>query len=61
MKKLTWAVGASAFLAPFAAFAGFGMMDGGMGGGWYGGLTWVVWTVVGVLAAIWLWQQISKK
>jgi len=25
------------------------------------GLTWLVWLVVGVLLAVWLWQKISKK
>ncbi len=24
-------------------------------------LTWLVWFIVGILAAVWLWQQISKK
>lgn len=59
--KLAWGASMSALLTPFAAFADFGMMGSGMGGGWYGGLTWIVWTAVGVLAAVWLWQQISKK
>lgn len=42
---------------------------GSMMGGWsgFGGfgllatLTWLVWLTVGILAAIWLWQQINKK
>ncbi len=45
------------------------MMYGNYGSmmGWLGGwgigmfLTWVVWTAVGVLLIIWLWQKISKK
>jgi hypothetical protein len=40
-----------------------------MGGGMYGfsifsllGLaTWIVWLVVGVLTAVWLWKKISKE
>lgn len=24
-------------------------------------LTWLVWLTVGVLAAVWLWKQITKK
>ena len=41
--------------------------DGGMmgiGGGAFSFLaflTWIVWLVVGILAAIWLWQKINKK
>lgn len=52
----------------FAAYGnygdGYGMMGygGGMGGfGFFmiaGGL---IWTVVGILVAVWLWQQINKK
>lgn len=37
---------------------GWGMMDGGWG--WFMGIILVVWLVVGVLAAIWLWQKIKK-
>lgn len=46
----------------------WGGYDGGMMGGYGGGgtffllagLTWVVWLVVGVLLAVWLWKQIKK-
>lgn len=24
-------------------------------------LTWLIWTAVGVLLVVWLWQQITKK
>ncbi len=42
------------------------MMDwsGGMMGGTWGVLgliTWVVWLIVGILAVVWLFQQINKK
>ncbi|MBI4085457.1 MAG: hypothetical protein HY432_03070 [Candidatus Liptonbacteria bacterium] len=33
-------------------------------GGWFGTLallTWIVWLAVGILLAVWLWQNISKK
>lgn len=36
-------------------FMGFGSF--GMGFGWLGSL---VWLIVGILAAIWLWQHIKK-
>lgn len=44
-----------------------GNYEGGVGGGmmqsfgWFAGLTWIVWLIVGILAAVWLWQQITKK
>jgi len=40
---------------------GYNMMNWGGGGSWLITFTWVVWTFVGVLLAIWLWQQITKK
>ena len=68
MKKILIAM---AFFFPALVFAnwdygvmsGWGMMDGWgmMGGGVFGGLSSLVWLVVGVLAAIWLWQHIDKK
>ena len=42
----------------------YGMMGygGGMGGfGFFMVFGGIVWTVVGVLAGVWLWQQINKK
>ena len=39
-----------------------GMM--GVGSGFFGTLgflTWLVWLIVGIFLAIWLWQKISKK
>jgi len=36
---------------------GFGMGFFGL----MGGLTWVVWLVVGILLAVWLWKKISKE
>lgn len=52
---------ASACIENLGRYSGYGMM--GYGGGsmafmFAGGL---VWTVVGVLAAVWLWQNINKK
>lgn len=38
---------------------GQNIMTGGFGG--FFTLTWLVWLVVGIFAAIWLWQQITKK
>jgi hypothetical protein len=39
---------------------GFGPMASG-GFGLLCLITWLVWTVVGILLAIWLWQKISHK
>ncbi|OHA84397.1 MAG: hypothetical protein A2937_01505 [Candidatus Yonathbacteria bacterium RIFCSPLOWO2_01_FULL_47_33b] len=44
-------------------FERYGMMGYGYGGGAHvfmvaGGLVWIV---VGILAGVWLWQQINKK
>jgi len=65
MKKIIFA---SLFALPFVAFAntgygytmpwGWGMMGGG---NLFMFLAMIVWLVVGVLAAVWLWQHISKK
>lgn len=30
-------------------------------GSWFISLLWLVWLIVGILAAIWLWKQINKK
>lgn len=38
---------------------GYNMM--GWGGSWPITITWFIWTLVGLLAAVWLWQQIAKK
>ncbi len=38
-----------------------GMMSWGGGLGWLFVLTWIVWLVVGVFLAIFLWQKINKK
>ena len=37
------------------------MMGGSVAGSFLFTLTWVVWLVVGVLAAVWLVKQINKK
>ena len=66
MKKISFLAKLAVLALPFSVFAdGYGMMDWGygmMGGfGYLAGLTWIVWTLVGIFAAIWLWQQINKK
>ncbi|HXK31474.1 MAG TPA: hypothetical protein VJZ94_01905 [Candidatus Paceibacterota bacterium] len=38
--------------------SGWGMMSGGSVFDWLSSL---VWLVVGVLAAVWLWQHIDRK
>lgn len=60
-----------AALVPTLALADWGNYGGGYGmmgyGGDMGGFGFfmtaggIVWTVVGILAAVWLWQQINKK
>lgn len=51
------------FFTPIFAHAymgyGYGMMDSNVSG--FMILTWAVWFTVGVLAIVWLWQQITKK
>lgn len=66
MKKISFLAKLAVLALPLSAFAdGYGMMDGGYGMaggfGYLAGLTWIVWTLVGIFAAIWLWQQINKK
>lgn len=50
-------------LTPAFAYAymgyGYGMMNSGVSG--FMILTWAVWFAVGILAVVWLWQQITKK
>ncbi len=51
-------------LEPTYRGGGYGMMgySSGMGGfGFFMAFAGIVWTVVGILAAVWLWQQINKK
>lgn len=51
-------------LEPIYRGGSYGMMGygGGMGGfGFFMAFGGIVWTVVGVLAGVWLWQQINKK
>lgn len=52
---------ASACLENLGRYGGYGMMGYGGGMGTFmvaGGL---VWTAVGILACVWLWQNINKK
>lgn len=71
MKTILSVVLGLAISAPSLALAnwgnygeGYGMMGygAGMGGfGFFMAFGGIVWTVVGVLAGVWLWQQINKK
>jgi len=71
MKTILRAVLGLAVAMPAIALAnwggsdiGYGMMGygSGMGGfGFFMAAGGIVWTVVGILAAVWLWQQINKK
>lgn len=52
---------ASACIESFGGHSGYGMMGYGGGAGFFmvaGGLVWVG---VGILACVWLWQNINKK
>ncbi|MFZ2303803.1 MAG: hypothetical protein WAV98_03390 [Minisyncoccia bacterium] len=69
MKKITYTVLGLAVLMPSIASAclsdwgsggGYGMMGYG-GGGVFMVIGAIVWTIVGILAGIWLWQNINKK
>ncbi len=64
MKKIFSIATALALVAPFVASANIlgGDKSGMMGfGGGFMLITWAVWLIVGILAAIWLWQHINKK
>lgn len=52
---------ANAYFEDLGRYDGYGMMGYGGGMGTFmvaGGL---VWTIVGILACVWLWQNINKK
>lgn len=70
MKKITYAFIGFMVLAPSIASAclfdwGYGNSSYGMMG--YGGgsafmvVGGIVWTIVGILAGVWLWQNINRK
>jgi hypothetical protein len=71
MKTILVAAFGVALTLPIFALAGFGnygegygMMGYGtnMGGfGFFMAAGGIVWTIVGILAAVWLWQQINRK
>lgn len=68
MKKILHIVLGIVLSAPIVASAqygyGYNMMgyQGGMSGfGTFMAIGGVVWTIVGVLAIVWLWQHIEKK
>ncbi len=72
MKKITFTVLGLAVLTPSLASAclfdlGYNGVGGGYGMMGYGGgsafmvIGGIVWTVVGILAGVWLWQNINRK
>jgi len=70
MKTITYTILSLAILTPVFASACFENFGGGYGmmGGYYGGgmgtfmvAGGLVWTIVGILAGVWLWQNINKK
>lgn len=73
MNKVFTVIAGSALVLPVIASANwdstggygtYGMMGYGAGMGGFGFFMvfgGIVWTVVGVLAAVWLWQQVNKK
>ena len=40
---------------------GYGPMLGGGGIGTFALITWLIWIIVGIFLAIFLWQKITKK
>lgn len=72
MKKKIFGVSAALFSFPLVAFAGMGMFAekcGGYGYGMHHSMFWLfmlavitfaIWAIVGVLAAIWLWEHIGR-
>lgn len=68
MKKILYVVLGATLSAPLVASAqygyGYNMMgyQGGMGNfGIFMTIGGIVWTIVGILAIVWLWQHIEKK
>lgn len=70
MKKIIYSILGIAVLSPSitsACIEDFGVRYGMMGGYYGGGFSTfmvmggIVWTVVGILAGVWLWQNINKK
>lgn len=70
MKKIIYSILGVAVLSPSIASAcieDFGVRYGMMGGYYGGGLSTfmamggIVWIMVGILAGVWLWQNINKK
>lgn len=70
MKTLTYAILGATVLIPgiaLACFEDFGVRYGMMGGHYSGGFSTfmvmggIVWIIVGILAGVWLWQNINRK
>ncbi|MEX0877711.1 MAG: hypothetical protein WDZ40_02485 [Candidatus Spechtbacterales bacterium] len=56
----TYSDGGSFHMMDWHMGNGVGMMGGGVFG-FFALLTWLVWLVVGILAVVWLWQDINRK
>ena len=52
---------ASACIFDWGNGGGYGMMGYGGSGGAFMVVGGIVWTVVGILAGVWLWQNINRK
>lgn len=70
MKTITYTVLGFSILIPTIASAcltdwgfdgGYGMMGYGGGAGAFMVTGGIVWTIVGILAGVWLWQNINRK
>lgn len=71
MKKITGVVLGFALMIPSLAnayfqgfddsYGGYGMMGYGGGGSIFMVMGGFVWTIVGILAGVWLWQNINRK
>ena len=56
----TFSGGTMGWMPMMNMMGGYNMMNWGSGY-WFMALTWIIWTIVGIFAAIWLWQKITKK
>ncbi|MBI5799080.1 MAG: hypothetical protein HZB10_04080 [Candidatus Yonathbacteria bacterium] len=52
---------ASAYLSDWCYDWGYGMMGYNGGAGTFMVMGGIVWTIVGILAGVWLWQNINKR
>lgn len=68
MRTILYAILGFTFVSPLFVSAcfydldsGYGMMGYGGGAGFFMAAGGLVWVAVGVLACVWLWQNINKK